>query len=523
MRMTKDVMQGNLGTVLKGAVGALAITLTACGGSSSSPPAPGSVVILEDANIIGGVVSDANGRVAADRGNGRYQFGAGLRNPVLPITASSQNTLSNGLIVGEVLTYQDMNNNNVYDSAVDVPFNASLQLAYTSDPLIVYFNPLSALVPASGIIPAAGIAGVSRASVESAMTKGLDEDTPVEVRRLVAQLIALQESAILLGVPADEVHTIITEIATAVAADDSIDLLADFSGGIETVLTGNTNVQSIFSGVIDPVTNVAVNPASVGPVLTAFAVSIEAVTDSSVGNTNSEAIIKVLQDNVAADPNLASVDTVINNLASDGGAVDADVLAADFVELVQAQSIAQVENEQSETGIGTVVEQLFIMPVFYQYDGSVDLALLDGDVCNTCEVGIEDDDLNNAPYNVTNFSMTYDSTADTLMLQDDAAFNAMLLSFTETCSLAGGACYKHAETGLFVEIYLNWLGRTVMLYDYGVSYDLPTGGSGTTHIFPLANQDQICNFTLASGASLAQAQLDEINLRNAATVSCTSP
>ncbi len=501
------------------------MALMGCGGGGGGGDAakPGSIVTVEDGVIIGAMVKDSNDKVANEKGNGVYQFPSNYRNPVFPIMVTSQNTIINGAAVGNIVTYQDVNADGDYDEGVDVPFNSSMQVAYSDNPLKINVNPISALIPASGVIPAAGIGGLSREMVLSAMNDGLVNNQSSEIdnaRRVAAQIVSIAEVAVLQGVPIENSQLLIKAIADAVVANPSLNLVSDFSG-VVTAIEGNADVQSAYTGVNDSVTNNPVALSSVGPVLIAFATSVESVTgltNTISSTTNYESIVKALQVVVAANSNLSSVDSVINNLTNDGGAVESNELAQEYFKVLTDQQTDLVEAENQQTGVENLLQSLYLMPAYYEFDTSG--PLLDGTECVACEIGVLDNDLENIPYQVTNFAMSYQSTTDTITLLDDGAFANLQLQSSESCKFTGSSCYKYTDQQLLVEVYINWQGMRVMLYDYGVSFDFPTGGSSTTHVFALANQEQICGFTLSSGASLGQTQLDQINSINAANVVC---
>lgn len=308
----------------------LSVLMVGCGGGGGSGGAGLTQLKLEDADIYGALVVDANGVTAVSLANGIYEFrdrnGVAVV-PKLPVVIKSQNWIVDGKVnvinlnntwysskVGfdnKPLTFQDLDNDKKYTPNVDIPYNGGFTLNYAaSGSSLIYANPVAALIPAGwdGVSP---IAGLSKDILRASTTTGVKASNNADLNKATALLVAISEALVLTGKSADE---LVSAIANA---NVPVDLLVPGQSSLPSV------VDALYAGTA------------------VFVQNLQALTASL---TNPEALAKVVQDEIA------------NNPLTDLGNLSAAVIAAD-AGITQA-----ITNASSGNSLASQIAKLRIVP-----------------------------------------------------------------------------------------------------------------------------------------------------------------
>lgn len=264
--------------------------LVACGGGSdggggSSLPPVSSKWIVEDAAIVNAKVTDAVGRTATQVGRGEYKFLDDSGSPVvptLPVTVSSQNVFSGGVIPnGNPTTFQDLDRNGVF-SAGDIAFNGTYTVRYAErGTSVIYANPVAALIPSTWNGSSA-VAGLSADLLKAALSSSVETTTNTQLKQVTSLLTALSDSIGTTlssnGMTNSQVSVTLSGLLVAVGSTAGVNLLdanaatklgeaasstvaaaplppANVNGAVASATNIATNLQKLSSAVAGSVTN----------------------------------------------------------------------------------------------------------------------------------------------------------------------------------------------------------------------------------------------------------------------------
>jgi hypothetical protein len=309
----------------------LSVLMVGCGGGGGGGGGNGLTRLkLEDADIYGAFVQDANSVIAVSLANGIYEFrdrnGVAVV-PKLPVTIKSQNWIVDGKVDvinlnntwystkagsdNKPLTFQDLDKDGKFTPNVDIPYNGGFTLNYSaSGSSLIYANPVAALIPAgwNGVSP---IAGLSNDILIAASSTGVKASNNADLNKATALLVAISEALVLTGKNADGLFSAIA------SANVPVNLLVPGQSQLSAV------VNALYAGT---------------------AVFVQNLQGLTASLTNPEALAKVVQDAIA------------NNPLTDLGNLTAAVTAAD-------SGISQaITNASSGNPLAAQIAKLRIVP-----------------------------------------------------------------------------------------------------------------------------------------------------------------
>lgn len=301
-----------------------AALLIGCGSSDSSTSTPTTKVIYEDESIIGARMVDANGSVATEVGSGVYKFS---KIAVKPISIESENNATH-----PNNTFQDMDNDGKWTSGVDIPYNVSLKIQWSESDTYIGANAKTAKIPANWD-GNSSIGGYDATTIKLISSKGIknsksDLNSTVykQLKDDVAKTTALMESAILLGLDANQTYKII----------DTMDVNeTNLSAALNTIDLGDNTLETALQSIADDIDN------------------------SDLSDTNeSEVIINVVSDiieqlKITYDNNITQVSQNF-----------------DINQSQVTDGINELETGKENSALKTLVESLNFVPV-YDENGNI--------------------------------------------------------------------------------------------------------------------------------------------------------
>lgn len=484
---------------------AIGLTFPGCGGGGgggSSGPS-GTTVVVQDGNIVGLTLTDSKSAVAVDQGKGTYYF-ANVATP--PITATSRNEIDpvTGLVKifdaqGNLLvkTFQDLDGDGIFTYNTDIPYGASITVAYSPNPSVIRMNPISALIPANwnGTTP---VAGLSADTVKSAATTGIPASTDTSttantLRSVAANLTTVQENLVQMGVSAANSGVILQGLRDAAAANGALSVTKpeDIGTALASVVTSQ-NVATLFgAGVTETVAETAVKT-----VTDTLKNTIDALATGQYAMKNSESVVAATTNwvkSLVSTTTPAQAVTLISTTA-----------AVNLSDPVKTQDTAIEAGKVLTTSpLANLFASLFIMPTY--------------NLATTANTGVTPLDVTLS--GLTGFGLTYASSGVTVAGSGGMAFLNQTLSYDSAKSQ-----YGWAESGKInaAAINLNYAGFRLFSYT--------TDSAASYHLFALATKEQICTFRFNDGKSLSQKtgtgtktlfeEIQGMNLNGATRLTC---